>query len=218
MTGQLFARGRTELAPGAVHLPDWLVPAAQRRIVAAARDWATGPVPMRAPKVRGGQMSVRMVSLGWHWRPYRYSRTADDAGGGRVLPLPGWLVELGRRAVAEAYDDPAAGRDYAPDVALVNFYDAQARMGMHQDREERDRSPIVSLSIGDSCLFRFGNTASRARPYTDVELRSGDLFVFGGPSRMAFHGVPRIEPHTADPDCGLAAGRLNITLRRTGLC
>ena len=90
-------------------------------------------------------------------------------------------------------------------------------MGMHQDRDERSDAPVVSLSVGDSCVFRFGNTSSRTRPYTDVELRSGDLFVFGGPSRFAYHGVPRTLPGTADPATGLTSGRLNITLRDTGL-
>ena len=75
---------------------------------------------------------------------------------------------------------------------------------------------MVSASLGDTCVFRFGNTESRNRPYTDVELRSGDLFVFGGPSRMAYHGVPRVRPGTADPALGLR-GRLNITVRASGI-
>ncbi|HEY4457830.1 MAG TPA: alpha-ketoglutarate-dependent dioxygenase AlkB, partial [Pseudonocardiaceae bacterium] len=78
-------------------------------------------------------------------------------------------------------------------------------------------APVVSLSIGDSCLFRFGNTANRNKPWTDVELASGDLFVFGGPSRFAYHGVPKTYPGTADPGIGPASGRLNITLRESGL-
>jgi alkylated DNA repair protein (DNA oxidative demethylase) len=76
---------------------------------------------------------------------------------------------------------------------------------------------VVSLSIGDSCVFRFGNTDNRGRPYTDVELMSGDLFVFGGPSRFAYHGVPKVYPGTAGPATDLSSGRLNITLRETGL-
>jgi alkylated DNA repair protein (DNA oxidative demethylase) len=90
-------------------------------------------------------------------------------------------------------------------------------MGMHQDKDERSDAPVVSLSIGDTCLFRFGNTDTRGKPYTDVELLSGDLFVFGGPSRFAYHGVPKIRPGSADPAAGLTGGRLNITLRETGL-
>jgi alkylated DNA repair protein (DNA oxidative demethylase) len=90
-------------------------------------------------------------------------------------------------------------------------------MGMHQDKDEKSRAPVVSLSIGDRCVFRFGNTEDRGRPYTDVELGSGDLFVFGGPSRLAFHAVPKVYPGTAGPETGMSGGRLNITLRVTGL-
>jgi alkylated DNA repair protein (DNA oxidative demethylase) len=214
----LIPRERAELAPGAVHVPDWLSLERQRELVAACREWARGPAPIRATKLPGGGvMSVQTVCLGWHWLPYRYSRTADDVDGARVTPFPTWLGELGRAAIADAYDDPAAAAGYDPDAALVNFYDERARMGQHQDKEERGDAPVVSLSIGDSCVFRFGNTRTRGRPYTDIELESGDLFVFGGPSRLAFHGVPRIRAGTADPACGLASGRLNITLRVTGL-
>ncbi len=145
------------------------------------------------------------------------TRTAVDVDDAAVPPLPDRLVELGRRAVADAYDDPAAGNEYEPDTALINFYDRDARMGMHQDKDERVSAPIVSLSFGDACLFRFGTSESRGRPYTDVRLESGDLFVFGGPSRFAYHGVPVVYPDTGSARCGLATGRLNITLRSTGL-
>jgi alkylated DNA repair protein (DNA oxidative demethylase) len=88
-------------------------------------------------------------------------------------------------------------------------------MGMHRDSDESSDAPVVSLSLGDACVFRFGNTESRARPYTDVELRSGDLFVFGGTSRLAYHGVPRVHAGTAPAELGLT-GRLNLTLRSSG--
>ncbi|GIH97490.1 alpha-ketoglutarate-dependent dioxygenase AlkB [Planobispora siamensis] len=220
--GALFDLPRRRIAPGAVHVPGWLSLPGQRELVRACRGWAAGPVPMRRIRMPGGHfMSVRTVCLGWHWQPYRYSRTAEDAGGLPVAPLPGWLAELGRAAVAEACaDDPEAGaaaEGYSPDVALINFYDASARMGMHQDKDERSAAPVVSLSLGDSCLFRFGTPASRGGPYTDVQLASGDLFVFGGPSRLAYHGVPKVYPGTADPELGMSGGRLNITLRVSGL-
>ncbi|MGV9312638.1 alpha-ketoglutarate-dependent dioxygenase AlkB family protein [Streptomyces sp. NPDC003691] len=233
------------VAPGAVHVPGWLPPEHRRQLVEACRGWARGPVPLRHTVLPGGGvMSVRTVCLGWHWQPYRYSRTADDVNGARVAGLPEWLVELGRAALEAAYGvaadevdgadgpghgGPGGGRpegawpmgvraaDYTPDTALINYYDGAARMGMHQDREERSGAPVVSLSIGDRCLFRLGNTENRGRPYTDVELASGDLFVFGGPSRFAYHGVPKVYPGTGDPACGLRTGRLNITLRETGL-
>ncbi|MER6307842.1 alpha-ketoglutarate-dependent dioxygenase AlkB [Streptomyces sp. NPDC001657] len=231
---------RREIAPGAVHVPGWLSLAQQQALVVACRNWARGPVPIRHTKLpNGGVMSVQTVCLGWHWQPYAYTRTADDVNGLQVAELPSWLVELGRTAVAAAYQgrDPATAsahpspthtRDtctpgtytpiaYTPDTALINFYDDQAKMGMHQDKDERSNAPVVSLSIGDRCVFRFGNTETRTKPYTDVELASGDLFVFGGPSRFAYHGVPKVRPGTGSPATGLAGGRLNITLRMTGL-
>ncbi|WP_127360035.1 alpha-ketoglutarate-dependent dioxygenase AlkB family protein [Actinacidiphila soli] len=151
---------------------------------------------------------------GWHWQPYA---SADDVNGRRVAEFPDWLADLGRRALVEAYEDETAGDGYAPDTALINFYDSQAKLGMHQDKDERSSAPVVSLTIGDSCVFRFGNTETRTKPYTDLELASGDLFVFGGPSRYAYHAVPKIHPGTGDPATGLASGRLNITMRVTGL-
>ncbi|MGR6923427.1 alpha-ketoglutarate-dependent dioxygenase AlkB family protein [[Actinomadura] parvosata] len=204
-----------EIAPGAVHVPGWLTLAEQRHLVQECREWARGPVPMRHTVLpSGGVMSVQTVCLGWHWRPYTYTRVAHDVNGRQVAAFPGWLADLGRRALADAY-----GRDvpYEPDTALINFYDGHAKMGMHQDKDERSDAPVVSLSIGDTCLFRFGNTETRGRPYTDVRLASGDLFVFGGPSRFAYHGVPKVYPGTGDPATGLTSGRLNLTLRVTGL-
>ncbi|GLF97516.1 alpha-ketoglutarate-dependent dioxygenase AlkB family protein [Streptomyces yaizuensis] len=206
-----------EVAPGAVHLPGWLSVERQRRLVDACREWARGPVPLRHTVLPGGGvMSVRTVCLGWHWQPYRYSRTADDVNGARVAPFPPWLAAWGREALAAVYGE-AGDSAYAPDTALINFYDGAARMGLHQDREERSSAPVVSLSVGDRCVFRFGNTRTRGRPYTDVELASGDLFVFGGAARLAYHGVPKVYPGTAVPGTGMRGGRLNITLRETGL-
>lgn len=217
-TDALLPRERCDVAPGAAHVPDWLDADAQRMLVGACREWAAAPAPMRAAKMPGGgQMSVQSVCLGWHWRPYAYSRTADDIDGTPVPPVPEWLADIGRRAVVDAYGDPGAGTAYDPDIALINFYDDDARMGLHQDKEERSGAPVVSLSLGNRCVFRFGNVDNRGRPWTDVELESGDLFVFGGPSRMAFHGIPKTYPGTGDPAIGLARGRLNITLRVSGL-
>ncbi|QIB47391.1 alpha-ketoglutarate-dependent dioxygenase AlkB family protein [Streptomyces aureoverticillatus] len=231
MTGELFPRERAELAPGAVHVPDWLDPSRQRELVTACRTWARPPAGLRTVHLPGGgTMTARQVCLGRHWYPYGYARTAVDGDGAPVKPMPTWLAELGRAAVRGAYDSASPGGavtapggatavapDPAPyDIALINFYDAEAHMGMHRDSDENSTAPVVSLSLGDTCVFRFGNTETRTRPYTDVELRSGDLMVFGGASRLAYHGVPKVHAGTAPPGLGLA-GRLNITLRVSGL-
>jgi alkylated DNA repair protein (DNA oxidative demethylase) len=211
----LFPRPRTELTPGAVHIPGWLDLDAQRRLIEACQEWAAPPAGLRTTRLpSGGVMSVRTVCLGWHWYPYGYSRTVRDDGS-PVKPFPAWLADLGRRAVTEAYQDETAGGGYEPDVALVNYYDGTAKMGLHQDKDERSPAPVVSLSLGDTCVFRFGNTEHRNRPWTDMELASGDLFVFGGAARLAYHGVTRTFPDTGDP--ALPSGRWNITLRESGL-
>lgn len=199
------------LAPGAVHVPAWLDEPAQRELLAACREWGRPPAGMHRTKVGAGVMSVRTVCLGWHWYPYQYSRTVDDHDGAEVKPFPDWLGDLGRRAASAA---GLVGR-YQPDIAVINYYGAASKMGLHQDREELSRAPVVSLSLGDAGIFRFGNTESRGRPYTDIELLSGDLFVFAGASRMAFHGITRIVPGTSPlPELD---GRLNLTLRESGL-
>ncbi|GHF55866.1 alpha-ketoglutarate-dependent dioxygenase AlkB family protein [Streptomyces griseosporeus] len=215
MEAELFPRERTVIAPGAVHMPDWLDPDAQRRLLDSCRQWARPPAGLRTVRTPGGgTMTARQVCLGWHWYPYGYARTVVDGDGAPVKPFPAWLGELGRRAVADTLG-PEEAEGAAYDIALVNFYDGDARMGLHRDADERSTAPVVSLSLGDSCVFRFGNPETRTRPWTDVELRSGDLFVFGGPSRLAHHGVPRVHPGTAPPGLGLR-GRLNLTLRVSG--
>lgn len=211
----LFERPRQEVAPGAFWIPGWLTLEQQAWIVARFREWSRGPVPPRGALINGHEMSVKTVCLGWHWRPYAYSREAVDVNGNRVLDLPDWMVRLGRSALAGT--GAFSGEEYTPDTALVNYYDDQARMGMHQDRDEVSRAPVVSLSIGDACRFRFGNVENRGRPYQDLDLASGDLFVFGGPSRLAYHGIPKVYPGTAPAGCGLDHGRVNITMRVTGL-
>ncbi|MBB4895904.1 alkylated DNA repair protein (DNA oxidative demethylase) [Streptomyces olivoverticillatus] len=217
MDDELFPRPPAEIAPGAVHVPGWLDLAAQRRLLDACREWAKPPAGLRTVRMpSGGEMSVRTVCLGWHWFPYGYARTVVDGDGAPVKPFPQWLGELAREAVARAFGRQAGPEPY--DIALVNFYDAAggATMGLHRDSDEKSGAPVVSLSLGDACVFRLGNSAGRGRPWRDVELRSGDLFVFGGPSRLAYHGVPRTRPGTSPPALGLS-GRLNVTLRVSGL-
>ena len=214
----LFDRPRSEVAPGAVHVPGWLPIERQRELVAACREWAKPPAGIRHTVMpSGGVMSVRTVCLGWHWVPYKYLPTADDVDGAPVKEFPAWLARLGREAVADAYGDQDLAAAYRPDVALINFYDGQAKMGMHVDKDERSPAPVVSLSLGASCEFRFGNAESRNRPWYDIELESGDLFVFGRESRYAYHGVLRMLPGTGRPEVGLPSGRLNVTLRESGL-
>ncbi|MDY7104910.1 MAG: alpha-ketoglutarate-dependent dioxygenase AlkB [Actinomycetota bacterium] len=211
-------RPRSEPLTGVVHVPDWLGEDAQRGLVADFRAWALPPAGLRHPRMPTGHlMSVQSVCLGWHWYPYVYSRNADDTDGAPVKPLPDSIVALARAAVAEAYgpDSPEA-IGYAPDAAIVNLYAPGSRLGLHQDGEEPSDAPVVTISLGDSCTFRMAGTDRRTSPFTDVELTSGDLLVFGRANRRIFHGVPKVADGTAPAGLGLPPGRLSITVRETG--
>ena len=206
-----------EPLPGAVHVAGWLDLEAQRELVKQFREWALPPAGLRHPRVPSGHlMSVRSVCLGWHWYPYVYSKRADDTDGAPVKPLPRDLAALSRRAVAETFGAESGAR-YAPDAAIVNLYGADSRLGLHQDAEEPADAPVVTISLGDSCVFRFAGVDRRTAPFVDVELQSGDLLVFGGPIRRIYHGVPKVLPDTAPERLGLPPGRLSITVRETGL-
>jgi alkylated DNA repair protein (DNA oxidative demethylase) len=208
--------GPVDIAPGAVWVPGWLDTEAQLELVDAFHQWVAPPAGLRRPKMpNGAPFSTQAVCLGWHWYPYLYSRTCDDGDGAPVKPFPPLLKQLGAAACAATEFQPVAY-----DAAIVNLYEAGAKLGLHQDKIEGAEvvaagSPVVTISLGDRCIFRFGNTDRPSRPYTDVELASGDLFVFGGPSRLAFHGVPKTFAGTAPPDLGLD-GRISVTLREVG--
>ena len=207
---------------GLVLLPGWMAPEVRVALVERSRAWSEASGGARSPRMRNGApMSVAMVGLGWHWYPYRYSRTRDDGDGDRAIPFPSWLGDLARRAVDDAVAvDPSVCRrpaGFVPDVALVNWYGPGAKMGMHVDSDEVVAAPVVSLSVGATGLFRFGNAEGRGSPWTDLSLESGDVVVFGGPARLAYHGVPRLVPGTGDPVVGDLPGRLNVTVRQTGL-
>lgn len=200
------------LPDGFRHLPAYLDVSAQRALVEDIRDLVQA-APLFTPEMprTGKPMSVRMTNcgaLGWvtdRERGYRYQST-HPATGRPWPPIPHRLLAIWR-AVSGAGIDPEA--------CLVNFYDDTARMGLHQDRDEQDLSaPVVSVSLGDTCLFRIGGT-SRNDPTQSFRLNSGDVVVLGGESRLSFHGVDRIYPGTSP--LLKSGGRINLTLRRVTL-
>jgi alkylated DNA repair protein (DNA oxidative demethylase) len=208
--------GRHDILEDVVHIAGWLDGAAQRRLVEDFRRWALPPAGLRQPRVPSGHlMSVQSVCLGWHWRPYAYSRTADDTDGAPVKPLPDSLASLARSAVADTLG-PNAANCYRPDAAIVNLYAPDARLGLHCDAEEPSDAPVVTISLGDTGIFRLAGVDRRTGPFTDVQLRSGDLLVFGGVNRRIYHGVPKVLPGTGPVDLGLPPGRFSITVRETG--
>lgn len=195
-------------APDAVFYPGWLTPDMQQALLSYLRIWCAGGFV--APTLPSGQqMNHPFCCLGWDWKPYEY-REGDR-------PFPPFLVELARRAVTDTV--PKLLPAFEPDTAIVNWFPPGTQLGMHQDKSEDPvllaaGSPIVTASLGDSCIFRLGNNQHNGKPYTDIELRSGDLIVFGGHSRMAFHGVMRIIENTAPPVLDMKPGRISITIRQ----
>jgi alkylated DNA repair protein (DNA oxidative demethylase) len=207
--------GTMEIAPGAHHLRRHLSIDRQRALVDRCRALVDGNVPAYVPIVRGGgRMHVRMLCLGRHWNAntYQYEATRADFDGMPVPPLPPDLRALAQEIAA------GAGMRIEPDLCLINYYDAEGRMGLHQDKDEGPVSigagiPVVSISIGDTARFLFGGL-KRRDPIEAMPLESGDAFVFGGPARLRYHGVSRIMPGTAPPELGIN-GRFNLTFRQS---
>jgi alkylated DNA repair protein (DNA oxidative demethylase) len=203
-----------EVRPGAVHLRRALSLDAQRRLAATCRDLIDGAVPGYVPIVRGGgRMHVRMLCLGRHWngQTYRYEATRSDFDHLPAPPLPDEFRSLAGELAR------SAGMAIDADICILNYYDVDGRMGLHQDKDEGERAiaagvPVVSVSIGDTARFLIGGTRRRD-PVDAVLLESGDAFVFGGPARLCYHGVSRILPGTAPPELGVA-GRFNLTFRQ----
>jgi DNA oxidative demethylase len=204
----------TDLGPGATWLRGYLSVDEQKALAGRCRALMDGPVGGYVPTVRGGgTMRVRMLCLGRHWnaRTYSYEPTRGDFDGAPVQPLPPDLAALAQRIATDA------GYACAPDLCIMNWYGADGRMGLHQDKDESRSSidaglPVVSISIGDTARFLFGGLRRRD-PVSTLLLESGDAFVFGGPARLRYHGVSRIVPGTAPEALGIE-GRFNLTFRQ----
>jgi alkylated DNA repair protein (DNA oxidative demethylase) len=203
-----------EIAPGAVLLRGHLAIDQQRELARDCLALLDGPVPAYVPVVRGGgKMHVRMLCLGRHWngRSYQYEAARTDFDGLPAPPLPRHFAALAAGIAA------AAGMPLDPDLCIVNMYGADGRMGLHQDKDEAERSlaaglPVVSVSLGDTARFQFGGLRRRD-PIATLLLESGDAFVFGGPARLRYHGVSRTISGTAPAGLGVT-GRINLTFRQ----
>jgi DNA alkylation damage repair protein AlkB len=201
-----------QLHPGLFLFQSYIPAQEQRRLWGECERLAAGPVPMYTPTVRGGRkMSVGMLCLGKHWNglTYQYEDRRTDFDNQPAPPVPDDFVRLATAAANKA------GFAMRPDLCIMNFYSADARMGVHQDKDESRESiergvPIVSVSLGDAARFVVGGL-SRKDPVQPLILRSGDVVVMGGASRLRFHGVTRILPGTA-PE-GTGPGRFNLTFR-----
>ncbi|QFR33947.1 alpha-ketoglutarate-dependent dioxygenase AlkB [Ancylobacter sp. TS-1] len=197
-----------EIVPGCLYWPGWLDRAGQEALAEELRE-VLARAPLFTPRMpkTGQPFSVRMSNcgpLGWvsDTTGYRYQPTHPETG-------EPWPAMPARLLVAW---DALAGTALRPEACLINWYAPGARMGLHQDRDEEEFSaPVLSLSLGDSAVFRIGGTTRRA-PTRSVRLASGDVLVLSGPARLAFHGIDRILPDSST--LLRQPGRINLTLRR----
>jgi alkylated DNA repair protein (DNA oxidative demethylase) len=203
-----------EITPGAFHYPGWLDAAAQARLAQEiAGVIARAPLFVSHMPKSGLPMSVRMTNcgpLGWlsdQARGYRYEATHPETGA-PWPPIPSMLLDAWRELTG--YPKP-------PEACLINVYSDEAKMGLHQDRDEADfEAPILSFSLGADCRFRLGGSR-RADRTVAFTLEGGDALVLSGPARLAFHGVDRVLPSILTPPPAPLAGlgaRINLTLRR----
>ncbi|KAI6673299.1 hypothetical protein NL676_001205 [Syzygium grande] len=231
---QLVEADSQVLRPGMVLLKNYITLSEQIEIVSKCREIGIGPGGFYQPSYQdGAKLRLQMMCLGLDWDPntrkYERQRRVD---GCNAPDIPNEFILAVKRVIGDAQDLVEKGDrrsnfrnglpTMSPNICIVNFYTTTGRLGLHQDRDESRESlqkglPVVSFSIGDSAEFLFGD-------YRDVDgaervmLESGDVVIFGGESRMVFHGISSIVPNSAPKalldESGLRPGRLNLTFRQ----
>lgn len=200
---------RQELAAGAILLRGCALP--QEVVVLAALQEIVAAAPFRRMNTPGGfQMSVAMTNCGdagWVTDRSGYRYAANDPDSGKPWPaMPAVFRDLAVSAAREG-----GYPDFVPDACLINRYEPGARMSLHQDKDERDfTNPIVSVSLGLPATFQFGG-ARRTDPVEKIVLHHGDVVVWGGPSRLYYHGILTLKDGE-HPQTGRA--RFNLTFRK----
>ncbi|MCC7482723.1 MAG: alpha-ketoglutarate-dependent dioxygenase AlkB [Hyphomicrobiales bacterium] len=190
------------------YLPEFLDRSAQEQVLRDLRE-AVAQAPLFNPVMprTGKPFSVRMTNLGplgWFSDRAGYRYQASHPATGLPWPaIPDSILAVWNRV--SNYPHP-------PEACLVNFYGSDAKMGLHQDRDEEDlEAPVVSISLGDTALFRVGGTV-RGGKTQSLKLASGDVLILEGPTRLAFHGIDRVINGTST--LLKDGGRINLTLRR----
>jgi len=208
LPAQVHGWEKQRMQPGLRYLPGHFGPDQQRQLVDALRA-AVAEAPLFTPLMprTGRPFTVRMTNLGpLGWvsdrAGYRY-QPAHPETGRPWPPFPDLLLALWRRVSGYAHD---------PEACLVNFYNGGAKMGLHRDADEEDfAAPVLSVSLGDTAVFRMGGPERGGKTGT-LKLSSGDVLVMGGASRLCYHGIDRVLPGSST--LLKDGGRINLTLRR----
>lgn len=184
--------------------PQYLDLASQKKLVEDVYA-VVALAPFVRLRTRRGYMSVQVTAAGkyfWYADEQGYRYQPCHPNGSALPPIPDSVLSIWRGLVSESVD---------PECCLINFYDAHAKMGLHQDKDEADFSwPVLSISLGDTAIFRVGGRGRRD-PTRTIPLRSGDVVIIGGSARLVYHGIDRIQSGSSSLIPG--GGRVNITLR-----
>jgi alkylated DNA repair protein (DNA oxidative demethylase) len=196
------------MSNGLKYLPSYFDRAAQEALIVAVEDAVTR-APFYTPVMprSGRPFTVRMSNLGqlgWVSDRDGYRYQARHPETGEPWPaIPDQVLALWRKVADYPHD---------PEACLVNHYREGAKLGLHRDEDERDfAAPVVSISLGDTAIFRIGGTERSGKTET-LKLSSGDVLVMGGASRLRYHGIDRVLSGTST--LLEQGGRLNLTLRR----
>ena len=192
----------------------------QVKIVQVCRHLGVGPGGFYQPEFKNGaKLKLWMMCLGKNWDPVSYSYGTTRSFDGAQAPA---IPEEFRRSAQSALNTVNGVPLMSPDICIVNFYNNTGRLGLHQDKDESRSSierglPVVSISLGDTAEFMFGDTRDKSEA-SKLNLDSGDVLIFGGESRLLFHGISHLKPHTAPTwlkeETGLRPRRLNLTFRQ----
>ena len=208
------------LRPGMTLVKDFLKRKEQIEIVQICRHLGVGPGGFHQPEYKNGaKLKLWMMCLGKNWDPVSCSYGATRLFDGAPAPaIPEKFIKTAQSAITMVGGVPLIN----PDICIVNFYNDTGRLGLHQDKDESRSSieqglPVDSMSIGDTAEFMFGDTRDQSKA-SKVNLDSGDVLVLGGESKLLFHGISHVKPHTAPAwlkeDTGLHPGHLNLTFRQ----
>jgi len=222
------------LQDGFIHMAGFMPIDIQQRVVDAMREAGVSDSGFYAEQFDGVKVcsNVMRMYLGSHWNTVTktWEGNRGNLGGAPVADLPKFLQDMYSEAVKRANRELSRGQNKKrkltpfpegklPTLGVVNFFSPNGTMQMHQDSQETKASiaaghPVMGICIGDSCDFSYSTEGpSGGKKPKVVRLESGDVYLFGGESRLMWHGVPKVLPRSSPPSLRLVPGRLSVTLR-----